>query len=197
MQADGDLDDTFQPAESAGYACPRCGEIFLPETAPTNGLLTCPACGEEFFAVVDTSDEEREIEREREAVEREAELDGVRIRQLAALRRAMGRTLTYILVAAFGCLGAAAQLVFMIWQFLHGPGASASRLIPIGYGMGAVAAVMGAVAFFRHSRRVRAELAKPALETPAAEPDFSTLDNGSQQWKDLHSLGREAPRRTS
>jgi hypothetical protein len=36
------------------------------------------------------------------------------------------------------------------------------------------------------------ELRQPALTEPAAPPDFSTLSDGSQRWKNLEDMQRRA-----
>jgi hypothetical protein len=68
---------------------------------------------------------------------REDELDGVRIRQLAALRRGAYRARSYAIIGSVACFVVVVQLVLMTVKNVR---ASGWGLYPIGYIQGACAA---------------------------------------------------------
>ncbi len=140
------------------------------------------------------------------------ELDGLRIRQLAALRRGAYRVRSYMIVGAGGCAVAAVQLV---WMTVASHRAAAS----LGYILMAIVAAFGCSYFVRRIRAISKELDHSRLDAhamrcvqcgydvrglssgscpecgaplpappPPAEPDFSTLSDGSQQWKNLEDI---------
>ncbi len=59
---------------------------------------------------------------------------------------------------------------------------------PIGYLFAAVAAVIAAGHFVARINQLNHELRQSALSEPEAPPDFTTLSDGSQQWKNLEQM---------
>jgi hypothetical protein len=141
------------------------------------------------------------------------ELDGLRIRQLAALRRGAYRVRSYMIVGAGTCAVAAAQLVWMTVASPHSPA------VAFGFLLLAILGSFGCAFFIRRIRQISAELEHSRLDAhamrcvqcgydvrglssgkcpecgailptppPPAEPDFSTLSDGSQQWKNLEDV---------
>ena len=115
------------------------------------------------------------------------ELDGVRIRQLAAVRRGAFRARSYALVVTAGCIVVAIQLLFMTVEAARGGGWG---LMTTGYVLFAVALLLVAAHFGRRVRELSEELNAPAPlpPEPPGGPDFSTLSDGSQQWKNLEDI---------
>jgi hypothetical protein len=117
---------------------------------------------------------------------RAEELDGARIKQLAALRRATYRSRSYAMVAAVACAVTVGQVAWMIVRQIRGriiDGWLAIYLLILlaaGYGLWAFARRIGALN--EELKRTR------AANEPRAVPDFSTLNDGSQQWKNLEDV---------
>jgi hypothetical protein len=120
--------------------------------------------------------------------ERDDELDGLRIRQLAALRRGAYRARSYAIIGAVAAFVVAVQLVIMTVQYVRSHGGWGRW--PSGYALFAAAAGMVGFYFARRALEVHREIRTPAPlpPTPEGGPDFSTLSDGSQQWKNLEDI---------
>lgn len=120
------------------------------------------------------------------ADERADELDGLRIRQLSALRRGAYRARSYALIGVGACAVAGVQLLIMTVAYVRARGWGP---YPTGYILGAAVAAMLAFHFGRRAMELHRETKTPAPLPPApAEPDFSPLSDGSQQWKNLDDI---------
>jgi hypothetical protein len=115
--------------------------------------------------------------------DRAHELDGLRIRQLSSLRRGAYRARSIAIVVAAACLVAAVQ--FTIEAFTGT--AATYRAIS---GASAVFALFAAVHFARRVAKLQREIRTPPPmpPEPPGGPDFSTLSDGSQQWKNLEDI---------
>jgi hypothetical protein len=171
--------------------CPACGQSLPPDLAPTYGWLRCPACGAQFAAAtedapaetLDYADAATPPDRRGDFT---AELDGLRVRQIAALRRGAYRTRSYCFVAAAALAVVGVQLVVTTVRGLR-----SQPLWAVGYGVLAALALVGFVHFARRVIQLTDELRHSptaALPPPGPEPDFSTLSDGSQQWKNLEDV---------
>src|SRR5947208_2170169 len=72
------------------FTCPHCQREVAVDPAEPHPFIRCPYCGGEFAVpreAPEEDDEEAEARRRDEAA-REAELDGMRIKQISANRRA-------------------------------------------------------------------------------------------------------------
>ena len=166
-------------AAGVGYACPSCGHDFAVAAPPADGLVTCPACGAEFFATPELSDEDRaEVERmELDQEVRAQRLVGLKRNVVLLERRSLFRTRSYVIVAMGVCVVAALQLTVYTaqrWVF-QGVGLRVSLYL-------ATIGVMLALAWLCLWKiwDLNEEIAKPAQKDPAEPPDFSTLSDGSQ-----------------
>jgi hypothetical protein len=113
------------------------------------------------------------------------ELNGMRIRQLAALRRAAYRTRSYCVIAFGACAVTAVQLIVNAIHRLDG---HQPLLRPILYLCGSVV-LLAAAAYFCHLTlrfHREAKISPPA--PPAHPPDFSKLSDGSQRVRNLERL---------
>ncbi len=115
------------------------------------------------------------------------ELDGVRIRQLAALRRSTYRARSFAIIFAIGGFVVAIKLVLMTIASFHTSGVGPWSL---GFLMFAIVAMMVGGHFARRAMELHREANEPAPMPPAPPdgPDFSTLSDGSQQWKNLEDI---------
>ena len=117
--------------------------------------------------------------------DRSAELDGLRIRQLATLRRAAYRSRSHAIVAMLVCAAAVVQAGFLLVQHLIRIGLDARLLL---YGAFILAGAYGAFFFYRRAVALHREATESHLENPTTPPDFSTLSDGSQRWKNLEEI---------
>jgi hypothetical protein len=184
MDAPDDAANNPMPA-----ACPVCGRP-LPRDVVPLGWVQCPACGAqvELVAVpsVEPGDEEGTPE---PPPDPDAALNALRVRQIAALRRGGYRTRSYCFVAAAALAVVAAQLAFMGLASYRDSG---GRLTwPAIYAVLVLLALWGCAHFAGRVLRLTNELRQSptaALPPPEHEPDFSTLGDGSQQWKNLEDV---------
>jgi hypothetical protein len=166
----------WRVSDDREYACPHCAAPLDVGAAPGGERFTCPACGEAF--AVDGGDEGG-------GDTRGDELDGMRIRQLAAARRAAYRARSYCVIGSVACAVSAIQLVWMTVRH--------ARLIgwgprPIGYLLFAFLAVLASVYFARRGFAFHHEARRSLLADTADTPDFSSLDDGSKRWKNLENV---------
>ena len=167
-----------------GFACPQCGAALDATPSDVPQETVCPQCGtlnvipaaaSEFGTLADSPP----------ADDREDELSGLRIRQLAAARRAAYRSRSHCVVGALVCVVAVVQLTWNGVRALLATGFSAR---PIAYLLVAGIAVWGAFFFFRKATEFDREAKRSDLPAATGEPDFTPLSDGSQQWKNLDEV---------
>jgi hypothetical protein len=134
-----------------------------------------------LHSVVDDTADHIEV-----AAEPTEQLNADRIRQLTRLRRATIRSRSWCLIGAIVGFVAAAELVFKIVQnFRYGHGWG---FLTAAFVFCAIASGLIAVLFFRRYVELHREIQTPILRDPATPPDFSTLSDGSQHWKNLEEM---------
>jgi hypothetical protein len=163
-------------APAAGYTCPHCQQLVEVPEIPKDAVVQCPHCGAEFSLPAPEPDE---------TATPNIELDGLRIRQLAALRRGAYRTRSFAIVAAAACAVTVAQLVWMTVRHVRGLGWGVR---PIAYLVLVPIAVGGAWYFLSRAIAAHQEAKQSALAQPTQPPDFSMLSDGSQQVKNLEDM---------
>jgi hypothetical protein len=136
---------------------------------------------------VDGSVEAPDDAPEAPADDRDDELSALRIRQLTTARRAAYRSRSYCVVGAIVCVVAFVQFTWNGVAELRGAGLGVR---PIAYVFAAPLAAWGAFYFFRKAMAFDREAKQSVLpETPPpGEPDFSTLGDGSERWKNLEDI---------
>jgi hypothetical protein len=120
-----------------------------------------------------------------EEPDRAAELNGLRIRQLTAMRRAAYRGRSHAIIAAAAAFAVAAQLGWMSVDLLR---SARLGVRPIAYGILCLAALLGAIVFLRKALQLHREASHSLLSEPPTAPDFSTLSDGSQTVANLDSM---------
>ncbi|HEV7300047.1 MAG TPA: hypothetical protein VGN72_11830 [Tepidisphaeraceae bacterium] len=188
MQAD---EPTDAPATTETIPCPGCDEeIEIDRSAGDS--FRCPYCNVSFsLGSGDDDGTTDDGEAERTELERrtDEELDGLRIRQFAAERRAAYRQRSYVIVALGGSAVAAGQLVWMTYQHVRRAG---WEWKPIGYVLFAIACAVAAVMLSKQVRAMTRALTASAGATSTSnsdrEPDFSTLGDGSDRWQKLNEV---------
>jgi ribosomal protein L37AE/L43A len=178
-------------SEEAGpaYECPNCGQtVEVPRGV--GGFVSCPHCSEQFVA--GSADGEEHDEHAREALEAklrerqdESELDAIRIRQLSVVQRTAARTRNYYIVGMLLLIATAGQLIFKacIRAKYHLFGFRGWA-----YLFFAAAALVACVYVFRRVMEATREIHTTGLEEPQTPPDFSSLSDGSQHWKNLEEM---------
>lgn len=172
------------PSSARQLNCPGCGELLELPAGMIEPVAICPYCSQQFLTetgvAFDVSDDEsaRRAEQER----RNAELDGLRMRQIATLKQSTIRARSYALIAMVLCASGAIKLIIL------GISGGWSLRSAIEF-LGAIVLALTTVHFSRRVSRLHRESRESALPEPAQPPDFSTLDNGSQRVRNLEKLG--------
>jgi hypothetical protein len=120
------------------------------------------------------------------AAEPADQLNSVRIQQLTTLRRGAIRSRSWYLIGTIVAYVAAIELVFKTVQYIryeHNWG-----LWPSIFVLGAIGSGTAGRFFLRRCIQFHREIQMPMLDDPATPPDFSTLGDGSQQWKNLEEM---------
>ncbi len=170
--------------EDGGFTCPHCGTALHAVPGETRLDLACEQCG--GLSVIPAADGTVEtLDDAAPPPAREDELSSVRIRQLAAARRAAYRARSYCVIGALVCVVAVVQLA---WT-----GVAIGRRVgwgarPVSYLLFAILAACGAVYFFRKAMELDREAKQSALPEATDEPDFTPLGDGSQRLKDLKDI---------
>lgn len=177
-------------AAAPQVTCPACGEAFANDDAPEASVLECPACQAQFFAASESNpDDQDDAPREAQAADVDTEFNNLRVRKITALRRGLYRTRNLVTVGMITLLVAAVQLV---WQTIQVFEARRSAFIALGCAAGAVVCLICARSLRRRMRAIDRELSDMLQQEPTAEPDFSTLSDGSQGLKHLEWLSERA-----
>ena len=189
MSEDASLDEPADdPAADVRFRCPGCDEEVDVPTGAVGQLVRCPYCSSDFFAahgqthqlIVDDTDPPVADDRPPD------ELDANRIRQLSALRIATQRTrswwLTGAALAGLTAVNAVAKAIG------YAVGSHAWGVWPTGLTLAAVALSVVAAYATRQAAHLAREIATSAVADPPTEPDFSTLDNGSDRWQRLDEV---------
>ena len=118
--------------------------------------------------------------------QRDEELDGLKIRQLIALRRGAIRARSWCLIAAAVCVVAAIQLIVKTVQNVRHTQSWGLRAT--GFTLFAVGGLMVAGIFLRRAAELKREIDQPTQPAPSKPPEFEALSDGSQRWKNLEDL---------
>jgi hypothetical protein len=182
------------PAEITGsgetVTCPRCNET-VEIDRDAGPAFCCPYCNDEFVVADDDAADEDETARRELERRDEEELDGLRIRKLATERRAAFRQRSYLIVVFGGCSVTSIQLLWMTYRHM--------RILHLGWGVEPLSYVLIAMAcagaavwlgriIRKMTRDLRAHTLAVAAANNAFEPDFSTLADGSDRWRNLHDV---------
>ena len=172
----------------AGYLCPSC-QSPLEHAAGARNLLRCPQCGQQSFAPGEAENAPADNEAPAPPASHDL-LNSKRIRSVALARRAAYRARSWCIIAAILCAAIVIQLIWMIVQAVHHRGWS---LQCTGYAIFAALAAAGTIFFATrasvfHRQAKESESRRNADSVPTTPPDFSTLDNGSKQAKNLEDV---------
>jgi hypothetical protein len=168
--------------------CPGCDEE-VDIAADSHGqLVRCPYCNTDFFAsaeqshldVVDDTPQPMEVPSE------EAAFDKHRVAMLVALRLGAIRARSWWVIGLFLSIMAildALRRAALYAEVLHHWGIWPTIDILI-----ALLAVRWAVHCWRRARELKREIDHSAIPDPVTPPDFSTLSDGTDRWKDLENV---------
>ena len=149
-----------------------------------------PGAAGDFFVVDDTEAVSAAREENTAPGPESPTLNAARVRQLSALRRGTYRARSYCVIAIAVCAVAAGQLALMTVRHVRAAG---WQVRPVGYVCGILAAMMACMFFVRRvlelTRELRPQRGFPVEPSaPEAQPDFSTLSDGSHAWKNLEQM---------
>jgi DNA-directed RNA polymerase subunit RPC12/RpoP len=180
---DAPLDEAAPPQ---AYVCPQCDQAVELDPNSTEAFLQCPHCGGQFAVIVDEPPEGAGDDPHADQRAREAELDGMRIRQLSNARRALIRLRTYLFIGCvLGAVGGVQLIIKAVQRVRH---EGLWDLRTVGFIAFAAACFMVAVFFLNRMTQMSHELKRPLLEEPTTPPDFSMLSDGSQHARDLEDI---------
>lgn len=161
--------------------CPNCDAPLEAELQTQAVQTDCPVCGR--LILIPAIDGSTHLPNNDAP---DDQLSERRIRQIAAARKAVYRSRSYLLIGSAFCLVAGMQLLwFAVLNF------AAQRLIG-----GALLAVGGAgllaasVYFLITARQLKREAETTALPLSPTSPDLSKLGDGTQQVRNLEDLTR-------
>jgi hypothetical protein len=116
---------------------------------------------------------------------RDDELDGLRIRQLATMRRAAYRSRSHAIIALLLCLIAAVESILRVARDLM---RRQMGWWSVFYLLIAAGGLIGTLFFARRAMALHLEATQTRLLPPTESPDFSSLNDGSQRYKNLEEL---------
>jgi DNA-directed RNA polymerase subunit RPC12/RpoP len=170
------------------FHCPGCNEEVEVAPETVGNLVRCPYCNTDFFAspehlhqpvVDDTASELAELDRQ-------AAFDKLRIENFTALRMGAIRARSWWMIAM--CLALLTALDMIGRAVIYVTVFRSWGVEPI-----LRAVVAGSMlTFAKHARKRAAdfkrEIEQSAIPEPATPPDFSTLSDGVDRWKDLENV---------
>ena len=110
----------------------------------------------------------------------------MRVHELARVRRAFIRARSWLVVGMVACVTVAGEFIQKTAQALRAQRALTARSAL--FVASTVIALFVALYFGRRAVAISRELARPLLDEPTTPPDFSTLSDGSQHWKNLDKM---------
>jgi hypothetical protein len=177
--------ESSQPTHTV--ICPVCeGPVEIPQHLAEHSLV-CPHCGQGLEPGAGGPSDAAEGSAPEPG--ESAELDANRIRKLARLKRAADRTASYLIIVLVACVVGAAELIYDAgWRLEHQPAGLHSWFFPTIYLLAGLLLMRLALMFFRLARDARQKARESMLTEPQAEPDFSTLQDGSQTATHLEQM---------
>lgn len=169
--------------------CPRCGNEF--QITATSPILQCPACGEQFFPPDPVEVPAETTESPEPKPSSEEELSGMRIRQISVMRRASYRTRSYYIIGLGACVVIAIQLCLMIVRSIREAPLhfrTSSLFAFTAYCLFLIGAIAGGFFFARRLLELQQEICQSLQKEPAAQPDFSSLQDGTQHIRELEQM---------
>jgi hypothetical protein len=178
----------YNPAMDLRLNCPGCDEAVDIPTESAGLLVRCPYCNTDFFAseehshlaVVDDTAPPVEGALPDEVFNRN------RIAMLAALRRGAIRTRgLWILSLGIGIVGTldGVRRAAIYVLVLHHWGIWPTIDVVV-----SLLALRGAFYCRFRARQLKLEIDHSAIPEPTTPPDFTTLSDGSNRWKDLENI---------
>jgi hypothetical protein len=125
------------------------------------------------------------IEHIKATTESVEQLNSARIHQLTTLRRASIRSRSWFLIGAVVGFVAAVELIYKAVQNIREHGGGLQTVV---FMLTAIASGTLAIFFLRRCIELHREIQTPMLHDPTTPPDFSTLSDGSQHWKNLEEM---------
>ena len=115
----------------------------------------------------------------------------MRIRQISVMRRAAYRTRSYYIIGLGACVVIAIELCLMTARSIqetHLHFRTPSFLAFVAYCLFLVGAIAGGFFFARRLLELQQEIRHSLQKEPAEQPDFSTLQDGTQHIRELEQM---------
>jgi ribosomal protein S27E len=167
--------------------CPGCGEEVDVAAESAGQLVRCPYCNTDFFASPEQS--HLDIVDDTVAVPegpQEKAVDQNRVARLAALRLGNIRARSWWVIGLGICVMAfldALRRAALYVLVLHHWGVWPTVDVAI-----ALLAIRWALLCRRRAADLKIEIDRSAISEPATPPDFSTLSDGRDRWKNLENV---------
>jgi uncharacterized iron-regulated membrane protein len=180
-------DDTPQQV-----ACPGCAKSVELTRDSATQLVRCPYCNTDFFASTDHSHLPVVDDTPPPAADadRDSAFNTLRIQQLTALRMGAIRSRSWWIMGFCMMMLTALNLIAKAAIYLalvHQPGWK-PEWTPALELLAGLLAILFARFAWRKAAAFKREIDRSALVEPTAPPDFSTLSNGSDRWKNLENV---------
>jgi hypothetical protein len=165
--------------QSRLISCPTCGQA-LDVTQIAAPIVQCSHCGHQVMVALDDSDAPASPE-----PDENVKLDRIHIERVFAVRSASMKSRRLAMIGMLCCAGAVVQSVSLLVRHAIHFGWDWWQLLYIAI---AIAGSWGGAHFWQSAVKYQREAQETRLPPPTAPPDFSTLSDGSQRWKDLEQL---------
>jgi hypothetical protein len=182
------LPEEHESAEIARLACPGCGEEVDFAVEAIGKLVRCPYCNTDFFASVEQANQAvvDDTTDHLTALDREFALDNFRIRNHTLLRMSAIRARSWWIIGLLSAILFILEMVLTSVEYViarHRWGIDPSLRV-----VAMLFAARFAIHCSRRAAEFKREIEKSAIPEPTTPPDFSTLSDGSERWKELENV---------
>ncbi|MCC6240194.1 MAG: hypothetical protein IT448_07855 [Phycisphaerales bacterium] len=192
------------------FNCPSCGQEIGVTLLNQPRVETCPHCHQPYivpsidgdtalpdvsasiktadgFEIIDdtASTENDEETARRKAEDRENHLDGRHVALVAGQRRALNRARLFSLGFAIACIAGLIQIGLLVGR---NPSIFQHRQRMMWLALMTVGLLYFVLWLLRRYARITRQLRQPPAPPPLRCPEFSTLQDGSQYWKNLDKM---------
>lgn len=170
--------------------CPHCHQPYIVPSIDGNTALPDVSvrmkAADGFEVIDDTASTENDEETaRRQAEDRENHLDGRHVALVAGQRRALNRARLFSLGFAMVCIAGLIQIGLLVGR---NPSIFQHRQRMMWLALMTVGLLYFVLWLLRRYARITRQLRQPPASPPLPRPEFSTLQDGSQYWKNLDKM---------
>ncbi len=163
--------------------CPHCEQPMI--VPSVDGSTELPPEEQPFVIVDDQPDEDEQAREAQHVRDSEGRLNSLRIQAIAAERRDLNRRRSFTTAAAIAMGIVVIHCLLQVAEDLAGEGWTRGTTAVTAV---SIACGYAAILLLRRRRRLAELTRHPLLNDPESEPDFTPLNDGSQQWRHLEEL---------